>query len=188
MTVNNSMPDHSRLEGALNAIGLDIGASEIHGVICGLVCAGTSQSHVDWMQALFEDWPEEDLLAREARELIGQLYFATRDQIGSEDLSFMPFLADELQPIAERAKGLRDWCVGYLYGLGLAGITDRQLEGDAREALQDISHFTRLDYDSLESGEATEQAYTELQEFLKVVTILIWSELEDIRGSGHGKE
>ncbi|MEW8505639.1 MAG: UPF0149 family protein [Candidatus Thiodiazotropha sp.] len=182
------MPDYSRLEGALNSIGLDIGASEIHGVICGLVCAGTSQSHVDWMEALFAEWPDEDLLAREARELIGQLYFATREQIGSESLSFMPFLADDSQAIAVRAKGLCDWCVGYLYGLGLAGITDRQLEGDAREALQDISHFTRLDYDSLDSGEATEQAYTELQEFLKVVTILIWGELADIREVGHGEE
>lgn len=188
MIENSSMPDYSRLEGALNSIGLAVGASEIHGVICGLVSAGTSQSHVDWMEALFEDWPEEDLLAREARELIGQLYFVTRDQIGNEDFSFMPFLADDSQPIAVRAKGLRDWCVGYLYGLGLAGISDRQLEGDAREALQDISHFTRLDYESLESGEATEQAYTELQEFLKVVTLLVWGELADIGEHGHGEE
>ncbi len=188
MIENSPMPDFSRLDGALNAIGLHLGASELHGVVCGLVCAGTSQSHVDWMQALFEDWPQEDLLAREARELVGQLYFASRDKIGNEDLTFMPYLPDDSQPIAVRAKGLRDWCVGYLYGLGMAGITDQQLDGDAREALQDISHFTRLDYESLESGEATEQAYAELQEFLKVVTLLIWGELVDVRGRGHVEE
>jgi uncharacterized protein YgfB (UPF0149 family) len=70
----------------------------------------------------------------------------------------------------------------------MSGITDQQFEGDAREALQDISHFTRLDYESLESGEATEQAYAELQEFLKVVTILIWGDLSDVRERGHGEE
>jgi uncharacterized protein YgfB (UPF0149 family) len=188
MIENSPMPDYSRLEGALNAIGLDLGASEIHGVICGLVCAGTSQTHIDWMTALFEDWPQEDLLAREAREMIGELYYASRDQIAKDDLTFTPFLPDDSQPITARAKALSEWCEGYLYGLGMSGITDQQFEGDAREALQDISHFTRLDYESLESGEATEQAYAELQEFLKVVTILIWEDLADIRERGHGEE
>ncbi|MCU7866817.1 MAG: UPF0149 family protein [Candidatus Thiodiazotropha sp. (ex Lucinoma borealis)] len=188
MIENSPMPDYSRLEGAMNSIGLDLGVSEIHGVICGLVCAGTSQSHVDWMEALFEDWPTEDLLAREARELIGQLYFATRDQIGHDDLSFMPFMPDDSQPITDRAKGLRDWCEGYLFGLGLAGVSDLQLVGDAKEALQDITHFTRLDYASLDDGEATEQAYLELQEFLKVVTLLIWGDLAEIRENVHASE
>ncbi|MES9944830.1 UPF0149 family protein [Candidatus Thiodiazotropha sp. CDECU1] len=188
MIENSQMPDYSRVDGALKSIGLDLGASEIHGVICGLVCAGTSQSHIDWMAGLFEDWPEEDLLAREARELIGELYYVTRDQIGNDDLTFMPYLPDDSQPISTRAKALSEWCEGYLYGLGMSGITDQQFEGDAREALQDISHFTQLDYELLESGDATEQAYTELQEFLKVVTLLIWGDLSDVRGPGHVEE
>jgi yecA family protein len=188
MIENSQMPDYSRIEGALNAIGLDLGASEIHGVICGLVCAGTSQSHIDWMAALFQDWPQEDLLAREARELIGELYYVTRDQIGNDDLTFMPYLPDDDQPLSARGKALSAWCEGYLYGLGMSGVTDQQLKGDAGEALQDISHFTRLDYESLESGDATEQAYAELQEFLKVVTLLIWGDLSDVREHAHGEE
>ncbi|MBW9265324.1 MAG: UPF0149 family protein [Candidatus Thiodiazotropha sp. (ex. Lucinisca nassula)] len=188
MIENRQMPDYSRLVGALSSIGLDLGASEIHGVICGLVCAGTIQSHIDWMTALFEDWPQEDLLAREAREMIGELYYISRDQIGNDDLTFMPYLPDDTQPITARAKALSEWCEGYLYGLGMSGITDQQLEGDAREALQDITHFTRLDYELLESGEATEQAYAELQEFLKVVTLLIWGDLAKVRELDHGEE
>ncbi|MCU7918046.1 MAG: UPF0149 family protein [Candidatus Thiodiazotropha sp. (ex Epidulcina cf. delphinae)] len=188
MTENNPMPEYLCLEGALDAIGLDLGASEIHGVISGLICAGPSQGHVEWMEALFEGRPRDDLSAREARALIGQLYFATRERIVREDLSFMPFLPDDSRPITDRAKGLRDWCEGYLYGLGMAGISEQQLVGDAKEALQDISHFTRLDYDSLDAGEATEQAYSELQEFLKVVTLLIWGDLAKNRENDHAGE
>jgi uncharacterized protein YgfB (UPF0149 family) len=140
------------------------------------------------MAALFEDWPQEDLLAREAREMIGELYYASRDQISNDNLTFTPYLPDDSQPVSARAKALSEWCEGYLYGLGMSGITDQQFEGDTREALQDISHFTRLDYESLESGEATEQAYAELQEFLKVVTLLIWADLADVRERGHGEE
>ncbi|MCU7905523.1 MAG: UPF0149 family protein [Candidatus Thiodiazotropha sp. (ex Epidulcina cf. delphinae)] len=185
MTENSPMPEYSRLEGAMDATGLDLGASEIHGVISGLICAGPSRGHVEWMEALFEDRPWDDPSARAARELIGRLYFATRELIANEDLSFMPFLPDDSQPITARAKGLRDWCEGYLYGLGMAGISAQRLAGDAKDALQDISHFTRLDYESLDSGEATEQAYSELQEFLKIVTLLIWGALAENRESDH---
>ncbi|MEJ2611648.1 MAG: UPF0149 family protein [Candidatus Thiodiazotropha sp.] len=176
-----SMPDYIRLKKALEATGLALQASEIHGVISGLICAGPGQVHVDWMEALFADWSDADLLIQEVRQMIGQLYYATRDQITNDELKFMPFLPDDSEPIADRAKALSEWCEGFLYGLGMAGISEQQFSGDAKEALEDLTHFTRLDYSELESGDATEMAYVELQEFLKVVTLLMWQELADVR-------
>ena len=183
MIDKNPMPEYARLEKALESIGFDLRASEIHGVISGLICAGPGQVHIDWMTALFEDWPDGDLLAQEARQMIGQLYYAARDQITHDELSFTPFLPEDSVSISQRAKSLSEWCEGFLYGLGMAGISEQQFTGDTREALQDIAHFTRLDYAELESGEATEMAYLELQEFIKVVTLLMWEELADIRES-----
>ncbi|MCU7880538.1 MAG: hypothetical protein KZQ66_01820 [Candidatus Thiodiazotropha sp. (ex Lucinoma aequizonata)] len=54
--------------------------------------------------------------------------------------------------------------------------------------MQDITHFTRLNYASLDDGEATEQAYLELQEFLKFVTLLIWGDLAEIWENVHASE
>jgi len=185
MSGNVALPSHSRFDQALDSIGLDLGASETHGVLSGLICAGTSQAHVEWIEGLFSERPSDDLLVREARQMLGQLYLATRQQLSDDGLEFMPFLPEDGASLPERAQALVKWCEGFLYGLGMAGIGERELNGDAREALGDISEFTRLDLDSLEEGESYENAYMELQEFLRVATLLIREELASARESEH---
>jgi uncharacterized protein len=188
MTDNFPVPDFERLEQVLLAVDFDYGPSELHGVIAGLLCAGSDEVQGIWLGDLMGHLPDDDLLAQEARQEIGQLYSLTAEQIGHEEMRFMPVLPEESQPMSKRAKCLSEWCEGYLYGLGVAGITEQQLVGDAREALQDLTHFTRIDYVDLESGEATEMAFIELQEFLKVVTMLMWEELAENRVDEHATE
>jgi uncharacterized protein YgfB (UPF0149 family) len=185
--MNNSiaLPNYSRIDQAFDSIGLEQGASETHGVLCGLLCAGASQAHVEWIEGLFKERPADDLLVREARQLLGQLYLASRQQIGDEGLEFMPLLPDDDAPLSQRATALVNWCEGYLYGLGMAGVTEQQLAGDAKEALQDIAEFTRLDLDALQEGDNDESAYMELQEFLRVATLLIREELVSAQENDH---
>ncbi len=183
MTERNALPNYSRFDQALESIGLDQGASETHGVICGLICAGTSQAHVEWIENLFHDRPSDDLLVREARQMLGQLYIASRDQMADEGLEFTLLLPEDAATLGERAQALVNWCEGFLYGLGMAGVTEQQLVGDAKEALNDISEFTRLDLEALDEGESNESAFMELQEFLRVATLLIREELASARES-----
>jgi uncharacterized protein len=181
MLDDKQMPEFTHLQKLLNSMNSDVGACELHGVISGLICAGTPEVSVDWITGFFEAWPVDDLLAQEAREIIGQLYYASRHHITQNEFTFMPLLPEDDQSIVERAKGLSEWCDGFMYGLALAGVTENGLTGEVKEAIQDLSHFTQLDYGELETGEATEMAYVELQEFLKVVTLMMWEELADIR-------
>ena len=177
------MPDYSRFDQALESIGLDLGASETHGVICGLLCAGTSRAHIDWIENLFSDRPSDDLLVREARQMFGQLYLASRQQLGESATEFALLLPQDDEALQDRACALVQWCEGFLYGLGLAGIEERHLVDDAREALHDISEFTRLDLDALEEDETSEVALMELQEFLRVATMLIREDLTESRNN-----
>jgi uncharacterized protein len=185
MSESNALPNYSRFDQVLESIGLDQGASETHGVLCGSICTGTSEAHVDWIEELFQERPSADLLVREARQMLGQLYLASRQQMDDEGLEFSLLLPQDDAPLAERAKALRNWCEGYLYGLGMAGVSQKQLGEDASEALNDISEITRLDLDSLEDGEVNESAYMELQEFLRVATLLIREELKSVQENSH---
>jgi hypothetical protein len=175
------MPDYSRFDQSLESIGLDLGAGETHGVICGLICAGTSQAHIDWIESLFEERPSNDLLVRETRQMLGQLYLASRHQLGDGGVEFVLLLPQDEETLQSRGRALVAWCEGFLYGLGLAGIAEQHLAGDAKEALHDISEFTRLDLDALEDDESSESAYMELQEFLRVAVMLIREDLADSR-------
>ena len=69
-----------------------------------------------------------------------------------------------------------DWCRGFLYGLGLAGISDRDLSEQTREVFHDFTEVTRLDLAGLEEGEDNEDALTEIVEFLWVAAMLVYEE------------
>jgi uncharacterized protein YgfB (UPF0149 family) len=62
------------------------------------------------------------------------------------------------------------------------------LQGDAGEAILDITEFTKLDYENITSDEASEMAYVELEEYLRVATSLIWEELSSIRNGADESE
>ncbi len=188
MDSSPSMPQFERFDQVLQSIGLDVGASEIHGVISGILCAGHSDAHAAWFVELFKGRSDDDLLVVEARQLLGQLYQSTQGYIEGEDLNFTPFLPDDELEIEVRAKALSEWCQGYLYGLGLAGITEAQLKDEAGEAIRDITEFTRLDHEVIEPGEEAELAYVELEEFLRVAVFLIREALTGKREKGNGSE
>ena len=49
-----------------------------------------------------------------------------------------------------RAEAVSGWAQGFLYGVGLAGVSpERDLSEETREALADISEVTRLDLDQV---------------------------------------
>lgn len=177
MNKSPDMPEYGRFDQALESIGVDIGASEAHGLVCGLISAGATEAHVEWMEGLFADRPSNDLLVREARQMFGQLYLASREKLSDDGLDYTLLLPGEDEGLKIRAKALVNWCEGYLYGLGLAGISEQQLAGDAKEALDDIAEFTRMDLEAIDEDEGAETAYMELQEFLRVATLLVWEEL-----------
>ena len=185
MNQTPDMPPHSRVDQLFDSIDLGVSASEMHGVICGLFSAGHADAHAAWFEELFANRSSDDLLVREARQLLGQLYLATQLQLTGTELDFSPLLPSDDSPLQERARSLSQWCQGYLYGLGMAGITEPLLRGDAKEVIGDISEFTRLDYANLEPGEAAEMAYMELVEFLRVATLLIGDELSGKKAVDH---
>ena len=181
MTLTPKLPPYDRLSQLAESIELAVGVSEFHGVICGLLCAGHADAHVRWIEELFAAYAPDDLLVREVRQSLGQLYQVTRNQISGEDLGFDPYLPDDRAPLSARLECMALWCQGYLYGLGLAGLSENEFAGDAREIIRDVSEITRMDYESIEEGEANEAAFRELAEFLKVGVLLIWQELTEYR-------
>lgn len=176
MTLTPKLPTYQQLDQLLTSIELSVGVSEIHGVICGLLSGGHSNAHVAWFEGLFENRTSDDLLVREARQLLGQLYQATQSE-KEESLGFMPYLPDDDVMLSHRSRCLSEWCQGYLYGLGLAGISQLQLRGDAQDAIRDIAEISKLDHAGVESDEESEAAFVELVEFLKVASLLIQEEL-----------
>jgi hypothetical protein len=150
----------------------------VHGALCGLLCAGTTDPLDAWLRELFEDSEPGDLLVEECRTSLHGLYRETLSEMDDPGLGFSLLLPDDERALAERTRALGEWCQGFLYGVGLSGVAaDEHLSPEAREALQTLSEITRVDVEQAAGAEEDEEAFEEVYEFVWVAAMLIREEL-----------
>jgi uncharacterized protein YgfB (UPF0149 family) len=179
MTSTARLTAYARLARQLAAAEVDATPAEVHGTVAGLLCAGVPDSFERSEGELLEEAVEGNVLAEECRRSLRALHDATAAALDDPDMGLSLLLPDDDRPLAERAGALRDWCEGFLYGLGIAGIsTEQGLSAEGREALRDIAELTRLDAEHVADSEDEEGALTEIGEFVRVAVLL---SREDVR-------
>ncbi len=173
--------DYEELETALAGAALACGAAEAHGLLCGLLSGGSGTEEAQWRQELAargsaeraEPLQEEPLVS-----LLGTLSAESRATLHDQAALFVPLLPEEGAALAVRAAGVRDWALGFLYGLGLnQRAAEANLSEPAREGLRDLVEITRLAAEEVEESEEEEAHLMELVEYLRVVVTLLVDEL-----------
>lgn len=179
--MEQNLPDYLAISSALDRLDTEVTCSEVHGTLCGLLCASVSATSDQWQTSL---WPhatdKNDLVRAEALEILNQLHDTCRLQLNDPNCEFELLLPDDDDPLDNRVNALGDWCQGYLVGMTLGGIQDfSSLPDNTREMANDIIEIARAgtSYD-LEGTEADENAYAELVEYLRIGILLINEELQ----------
>jgi hypothetical protein len=149
---------------------------EAHGMLCGLICGGDRAAEESWLDELLPKAGTGDVLAGEARDGLSGLARQTWEQIRGPGLGFSLLLPAETEPLAARATALYDWVRGFLFALGVQGISERDLSEQTREVFRDFVALTRMDLDALEDAEENEEALTEVAEFVWVAAMLVYEE------------
>lgn len=167
--------DHDQLAALATRLRLGIDASELHGSLCGYLAGGATPHEGDVLAVLqLED--DEAGLAPADQAALRQLLLQCRDALADPELGFEPLLPADDRPLAERADAVVDWCRGFLGGFGLAGAgAHEKLSGDAREALKDFATIAASSFD-FDNADEDEDALIEVQEFLRVSALLIYTE------------
>lgn len=173
---------------ALNA-SHQLPVAELHGVVCGLaVCHG-------------EAMPLEDLLelvgveALNDQQSVEQFVFASVADLQAEDMSFAPLLPEDDAALSQRLEALGQWCGSFLAGLaaGLARLGAGSLDDcphEVREIVRDFATIAQVDPAASQSdpgrraAEGEEADLVELEEFVKVGTLLIMTTLSADRDDG----
>ncbi len=144
-----------------------LGASEAHGVLTGLACAGI----LDDASAIAALGAHEN-----DAELIDALELARRhlaDTLAEAELGLEPLLPNEELPAVQRSRALTEWCHGFVTGFY---FHDRDKEaGDypdvVGEALADIGDLAEA------SGTIGDSDLVEVVEYLRVAVQLIYEEV-----------
>jgi uncharacterized protein YgfB (UPF0149 family) len=164
-------------QGNLNAPEL----AECHGILCGLLCRDPG-SDVDIFLRLLQLLEVVDEPGPALRISLQELFVGTRDQLVDENMSLALWLPDDDDPLEERILALAQWCTGFLAGLG-SGPEGRldTLSEDAGEALRDVQQIALAEFAGDIESEEDEAAFAEIEEYLRVVTLML---REDLRGPG----
>jgi uncharacterized protein YgfB (UPF0149 family) len=166
-----------QLSSALGLSGVEIEASEVHGIIVGsnINHLKTAQAP-DLMNLVCGDSAPE-FGAKALQDTLYDIYRANSELMLEGSAEFDLFLPDDDSSIQERTNALASWCRGYLLGLL---YNDRfsidQLGDQASEILRDIIFISEADSGDDEE-EIEERALVELQEFLRVAVPLVFEEV-----------
>lgn len=171
------LPDYHTFLETIAILGLPISGSELHGVMCGYLCAGAVNEGEAYLRALMTK--RNDTGIRNAALALFELYAASQQQLLGVNFEFQLLLPDEEDPLTERAQAFSEWCEGFIQGITVAGVSFDDLEEeDAQEALEHLTEFAQLDYQTLQVDEEDEHALMEVSEYARMAVLHIFLDLQ----------
>lgn len=187
MTLNNhiQLPSYDAFVDTIDVLNLPYSASELHGIMCGYLCAGAYSEGEAFIRALMGSHKDDAI--RNAALALFNIYAVSQQQISTMDFDFQLLLPDENETIHERAQAFSEWCDGFTHGLGLSGVSmDHFHEDDAHDAIQHLSEFAEMDYDALEVSDEDERALMEVSEYTRMAVLRLHGDLISDGQTGNG--
>jgi uncharacterized protein YgfB (UPF0149 family) len=170
------LPNYDGFADSIAVLALEISSSELHGMMCGYLCAGADSQGEAYLRALLNN--KKDEASRSALLAMFAVFSVSQQQISNFDFEFELLLPDDNEPLIMRAQAFSEWCEGFTQGLDMAGVgLDQFYEEEAQEALQHIIEFAELDCDSLDVDEQDESALMEVSEYTRMAVIRLHGDL-----------
>lgn len=157
--VHGSLQSPAFLDGRLAAqLALhDLSAEDWLAEVCAAL--GVEQPHDEDSAALLLAWRRQSL-----------------EGLAGESLDYAPLLPDEMFSLAERARGLQEWTLGFLEGLaGVDGERRTSWSANLREALEDLEGLAGLDVELEESSDNENDLFA-LTEHARMAGMLLYTE------------
>lgn len=148
----------------------DLSAAQAQGLASGMLCVNAQTASSYWLTELLGN---ASPVSTENEALLIGLFEDTRQTLASDDFAFDLFLPGEENLLNTRVIALKDWCQGFLWGVGCAHPA--ACTENIREILKDITEFTKLD--TAAEGEEDENAFMEVTEYLRSAVLLLRDEL-----------
>ena len=166
---------YDNLSAALRSAGFAAEPAQYHGALCGVLCTRPAKE-IDPLTILDE---EREAAEADALPVASKTLHDLRETVAAELAEGGAGLTlllpdDEGHSLEQRTRALAMWCDGFLFGIARSGSLDLDKASDeVREAISDITQFTRATIEGGDDLETEEGAYAELVEYLRVVVQLI---------------
>lgn len=188
---HTSTNDYDALRDSLRGSGTLVALPELHGGLCGALCAGGPSAAERWLDDFLADSDAADGTRAVGVELERAAWAALADA----ELAFEPLLPSEDAPLEEQVQALALWCSGFLNGVGasapdLVGRNAKPTEAAAAivsaevaEIFGDFAEMSRAGVDDEDTADPTQAdfALAELKEYVRVSVQIVFEQLADRR-------
>lgn len=161
----------------LSATASPMDPAEIHGRLCGYICATRQPRREVWLTDATLDLAAED---GELKQKLVELWESTLRVLDGEAFEFEPLLPSLDSSLDERVDALSNFGSGFIAGLSLAGKTGAeggQTGSHLEEFVADVREISRVALDDADTDDEGDFAYAELVEYLRAGIQLCWDEL-----------
>lgn len=173
-----ALPDYADVTKILNAIESMMPAAEVHGMLCGFICAGQRMNGKAWFESVLHAIEPHHGMSGLCRDMLLKLHEISHTQIRDIGFDFQLLLPDEDASLAMRAQAVGQWCQGFLGGLGFAGIQLDETEYvETQDILSRMVDIAQIDYQGLDFSEQDEKAFFEVSEYVRMGVLMVYTEL-----------
>jgi yecA family protein len=176
--------DFATMQAIITTENVTAHASELNGVLAGLICAGFAFEDQGYIAMLDDLFNSGDSFPKAVKSAIMQMYSELWTNILDDNYSFTLLLPDDDESMAERGHAISVWVQGFNLGFGLQHKDNPVVSEEVKEVLTDFGEIANLS-DEMEEDEDTEQAYFEISEYVRISALLCFSELATPPSSGH---
>ncbi len=173
-----STVDYKSLDEAFNYDDTSICLAEIHGLVCGFICAGSRVDGKSWLEPILSTFSKQPERLQIQKKILLDLYRIASEKLQSFEFDFELMLPEDDMSLSARAEALCLWCQGFIIALNRCGIEAKTIdEPQSKEAVEHIIEISRLDYDAVSISEQDEAAFNEVAEYVRMAVLLVHSEL-----------
>lgn len=177
--------DYDELDDALRRCGSGYDAAQSHGLLASRLAVTGRDGGYDWIAYVLDGSDESNALRKECEAMLSSMFERAAKSLSERQSDFAPFLPDDAIDLDARAQALGHWCEGYLHGLVSVqhsnALKKRLAEEPIADIIKDMLQLTRATAGDAPEDDATEDAYVELVEYLRVAAQLVYEELAEFR-------
>ena len=168
--------DFASVQAIITTESVPVHASELHGVLTGLICAGFPYESHDYLAMITDLFNNGEALPTKVKSIVKLVFSDIWTNILDDSFSFQLMLPDDDDSIVERGHALSVWVQGFNLGFGLHQKDTAIVSEDVKEVLSDFAEIANLS-DDMDEDEDNEQAYFEIAEYVRISSLLCFTEL-----------
>lgn len=174
--MHHEITTYDQLQAVLDLAGLEMRASEVHGMVCGEICRRLRLGHDADFPALLGVPENAGGAGQAVLKAVDELADQSRRALDA-GMEFSLLMPGDDERVEERTVSLADWARGFTLALLRGGrLTLEELDSNSAELVQDLLKISEARPG--EESEEDERALTEIEEYMRVGVQLVYEELQ----------